>query len=538
MRHARFLYSVLVVCTACTHGFAQESSTSSSAPSLSLAATTRGDATFQRPRVDGSGLSGIGTAVPHYDLPFSWAGGPFQLSAQWREHQDGILFLYRGAFDPQNALLNFFASNDNAPLQGGQRVPNSDLGLNLPAGEYVLVVTGFDNDDFGNFDLLSYTPPPLTTPALGRLFPPAGTLAGTVVEITGEDLSAVTAVEFGGQLATNLSVVHDRLLACVAPAAAAPGSVTVSLITPAGRRDAPNRFDYVAPQPLPVVSGLSHASLDVRGIRKPITISGRQFTGTVGVAIGGNTAHDVVVQSDTEITCWTPGTLDGPNPIEVTTVVGSSNTNHSITFVDVLSRPLLVTRFGETTLGQPRWTRPSDDGSGLSMATAVPFLAQELVVPHGASGGYQLHAAWQGGQLGALHLYHKGFDPARPLDRLYAASEDSQSGTADSFFVQLIEGERYHLVVTGQTNGDMGPFQVEILGAHPMGVPGQQVTTTPNATAPSPSTQFPSSSSSSSSSGCGLTPAAASRGSATIVLLVLALGLARRRGHDSAAVSG
>lgn len=66
-------------------------------------------------------------------------------------------------------------------------------------------------------------------PTVTSVYPDAGpTAGGTVVTIDGDHLTEVTAVTFGGQLATAVTVVDDSQLTCVTPAAS-EGAVDVAV---------------------------------------------------------------------------------------------------------------------------------------------------------------------------------------------------------------------------------------------------------------------------------------------------------------------
>jgi hypothetical protein len=73
---------------------------------------------------------------------------------------------------------------------------------------------------------------------LGAISPVRGPVSGgTVVTLTGQNLSGVTAVDFGGSAATGISNVFDGSLTCVTPAHPA-GAVEVRVMTAAGSSNA------------------------------------------------------------------------------------------------------------------------------------------------------------------------------------------------------------------------------------------------------------------------------------------------------------
>ena len=59
---------------------------------------------------------------------------------------DGYLLLYRGDFDPASPCLNLVERNDDFGGAAG-----SQIIVSLDAASYTLVVTGFNNEDIGDF---------------------------------------------------------------------------------------------------------------------------------------------------------------------------------------------------------------------------------------------------------------------------------------------------------------------------------------------------------------------------------------------------
>jgi len=108
---------------------------------------TTGGPTYHRAFASFSGLSGVGTDVAYDTFTFSVdTSGSYDFISDAVGGWDNFLFLYSPSFDP------------TMPLTGGV-VGNDDLGgighsgfnaVALTAGTtYVLVTTGFANDDFG-----------------------------------------------------------------------------------------------------------------------------------------------------------------------------------------------------------------------------------------------------------------------------------------------------------------------------------------------------------------------------------------------------
>jgi len=130
-------------------------SASASAQTFFMGDTTGGP-TFNRPIGNGPSLSGIGTNVAYEVTEFSVsASGAYTFNVNTLTNGfDTYLFLYQGNFDPLNQFGNFLAGNDD----GGPGF-NSQIGINLSTGiDYLAVVSGFNNRDFGAYELSARGP--------------------------------------------------------------------------------------------------------------------------------------------------------------------------------------------------------------------------------------------------------------------------------------------------------------------------------------------------------------------------------------------
>ena len=76
-------------------------------------------------------------------------------------------------------------------------------------------------------------------------------------------------------------------------------------------------------QPVPAVSSLSPAGGDPAGGTK-VTISGTDFTSASAVSFGATPAAAFTVNSDTQITAFTPAAAAGTVDVRVTTPAGQS----------------------------------------------------------------------------------------------------------------------------------------------------------------------------------------------------------------------
>ena len=86
-------------------------------------------------------------------------------------------------------------------------------------------------------------------PTISSVSPSSGTtLGGTVITITGENLTGTTSVTVGGVAATSVVVVNATSITAVTPAGTA-GVKTIAVTTPSGTVNLPNAFSYVVPAP-------------------------------------------------------------------------------------------------------------------------------------------------------------------------------------------------------------------------------------------------------------------------------------------------
>ena len=118
---------------------------------------TGGGPTWTRPLADGSGLTG-------QPGPMRYTAQEFKLRANTTcsiyssQDFDGVIFLYRNSFNPNNQLVNFVAGDDDGPVGNSppdlesSAIENVALTGSAQFGTtYILVTTGFNNAQFGAF---------------------------------------------------------------------------------------------------------------------------------------------------------------------------------------------------------------------------------------------------------------------------------------------------------------------------------------------------------------------------------------------------
>ena len=168
-------------------------------------------------------------------------------------------------------------------------------------------------------DEYTYVAPP--APTVTGVSPGTGPI-GTLLTITGTNLSGATAVDFGqDNPATTITVSNATTLYASAPPGT--GSVDVTVTTPGGTSatSAADQFTYTVPPP-PTVTGVSPSS----GFSSySIVVTGTNFTGASAVEFGA-TAASFTVNSATSITATAPSG-SGSVDVTVTTSGGTSATS-------------------------------------------------------------------------------------------------------------------------------------------------------------------------------------------------------------------
>ena len=206
----------------------------------------------------------------------------------------------------------------------------------------------------------TYTTP---TPVLNSLTPASGPVSGgNSVTLTGSGLSGTTGVKFGA-VNVPFTVVSANQITAIAPAAAGPGSVNVSVTTPGGTS---NTLPYTYVNAPVLTSVTPNQGSNAGGT--VVTLTGTGLSGATSVTFGGVPATSFTVLSNTQITAVTPGGITGTVPVAVTTAAGTAS---GVNFY-FLPPPILTSAApgsGPTTGG----TTVVLTGSGLATATNVLF---------------------------------------------------------------------------------------------------------------------------------------------------------------------
>ncbi len=157
-------------------------------------------------------------------------------------------------------------------------------------------------------------------PVVNEVIPNNGpTVGGTTVQIIGHNLSAATAVDFGPNPATSVTVVGDGRLTAVSPAGT--GTVNVRVITPSGESAANPPYDafaYIGPNVTEVTPNHGPA---IGGT--PVQIIGHHLTGATAVDFGPTAATSFSVVSDSIVDAVSPAGT-GVVDVRVTTPSGET----------------------------------------------------------------------------------------------------------------------------------------------------------------------------------------------------------------------
>jgi hypothetical protein len=158
-------------------------------------------------------------------------------------------------------------------------------------------------------------------PAITSVTPNAGPAAGgTIVTITGTDLTGASAVDFGRVPASEFTVNSNTQIVATSPAGA-PGTADVTVTTAVGTSStcSADKFTYIGAPTLASVS--PNTGPLARGTQ--VLIKGTNLTGATAVNFGAAPAV-IVSDTDTQIVATSPAGSPGPVNVTVTTAGGTS----------------------------------------------------------------------------------------------------------------------------------------------------------------------------------------------------------------------
>lgn len=240
---------------------------------------------------------------------------------------------------------------------------------------------------------------------LRAISPNAGPIeGGTVVTITGVNLTGATAVNFGPRLATIIADTANQLTVISPPGS---GTVPVTVVTPGGTSNQ-ELFQYVPP---PTVTGIDPISGPTAG-GTSVTISGTGLLTAGSVTFGAAPVRPTAV-SDTQLTVTAPpGATAGPVPVSVTTTGGTAG-NLTYSYLDAPTVTALSPGSGPVTGGTPITLT----GTGLTTTAQVTLggvpvafdvisdTALALQAPPGTAGAANLTVITAAGAATATYTY-------------------------------------------------------------------------------------------------------------------------------------
>ncbi|MGW7003174.1 IPT/TIG domain-containing protein [Streptomyces sp. NPDC054933] len=184
---------------------------------------------------------------------------------------------------------------------------------------------------------------------------------GTLVTVTGTNLSGTTAVKFGTKSAASVTQVSPTQVTAVSPSGT--GTVGVTVTTPGGTSN-PVSFFYVG---APFKSSLSANSGPLAG-GNTITINGTGLATATSVSFG-SVSTTPTVNSDSQLSVTVPaGASVGSVSVSVTTA-GGTNNGLSYTYIGLPTIAALNPNSGPPSGG----TAVTITGTNLDTTTSVTF---------------------------------------------------------------------------------------------------------------------------------------------------------------------
>src|SRR5882762_6311985 len=177
-------------------------------------------------------------------------------------------------------------------------------------------------------------------PTVDSISPSNGPLAGgTLVTITGKNLSGVSSVKIGGNELVNRQMVSATQITGTTPAALSAGAKDV--VVTAGTLTSSPCAACITYEGLSVASVTPAVSSLVGGVA--VTISGTNFTNVTNVTVGGAALGNRTVVSSTQITGTVPALAVGSKDVIVTSAAfGNGTCSGCVLYMDpaVLSPPI------------------------------------------------------------------------------------------------------------------------------------------------------------------------------------------------------
>lgn len=231
------------------------------------------------------------------------------------------------------------------------------------------------------------------------------TSGGTLVTITGTNLSNTISVNFGDTSATNVTNVSPTQVTATSPAGTSV--VYVSVTTPGGTSNS-IPFFYISP---PIALGLSPSSGSIAG-GDTVTITGYNLSTATSVNFGGNFATPTILNDGTITVVAPAGASTGTVIVSVTTA-GGNTAGLQYTYVDSPTITTITPDSGSTSGG----TNVTITGTELLSTLNVTFDGNSAafgiinsttisaITPIGTAGAVDVVVTTSGGSATAVAAY-------------------------------------------------------------------------------------------------------------------------------------
>ena len=236
----------------------------------------------------------------------------------------GYLVTLRGTGFVQDEARDFVVRFGDASAGEVEVLDDSTLTCRAPQGDSGLVVDVVLSNSNGTArlaDAFRF----LGAPTLGSIAPANGSpLGGTRVTLGGTNFSALgtASVSFGASAATQVTIVDDSSLTCLAPAGPSGASVDVRLENPNGADTLAQAYRYHG---APVITGLAPVNGPAAG-GTTVVLTGSGFTADVAgvnaVSFGSRPARSIITVDDTRVRAVAPSGTGGES---VDLVLSNSN---------------------------------------------------------------------------------------------------------------------------------------------------------------------------------------------------------------------
>ncbi|WP_212744937.1 beta strand repeat-containing protein, partial [Hymenobacter jeollabukensis] len=208
-------------------------------------------------------------------------------------------------------------------------------------------------------------------PSIASFSPLSGTV-GTVVTITGTNLTGATAVTFNGTAATAFTVNSATSITATVPTGATSGTIAVT--TPGGTATSSLSFTVTAPNPAPTLTSISPNTAAAGSADFTLTASGSNFLGSSVVNFNGAALNTTFVSAG-QLTATVPASAivaAGTYNVTVTNPAPGGGTSAALPFTVTSATPApAITSFTPTS--GPVGTVVTITGTNLTGATAVTF---------------------------------------------------------------------------------------------------------------------------------------------------------------------